>query len=261
MRNRTLQLLLVTFLIAGASWAAADDPFIGNWKVNPGKSKLTDEMKIESAGANKYVITFQPNAIDTVVTDGTDQPAVGGTTLSITPKGPNSWTVVRKKDGRMLLTADWALSADGKTITDDFTGFQPDGSKTIVHFVYARTEGTSGFAGTWYSESERPDPAMELRIQPYEADGLSIDGPEGRITRRFKLDGKEYPATGADAPPGLTVSGRRVNERSVEITSKYNGTVTGTRRIEISADHKTLTLSITLAGATKPLNTYVFDRE
>src|SRR5579864_6498423 len=188
MLNRTLKLLLIASLIAGAAWAA-NDPFIGKWKVNPGKSKMTDEMKIDAAGANKYVIDFQPGAVDTIVVDGTDQPAVGGTTLSITAKGPNNWTVVRKKDGRMLLTADWTLSADGKTLTDDFTGYQSDGSKSTTHFIYQRTAGSSGFAGTWDSDNAKPDSAMALRIQSYQADGLSIFGPEGQITQSLKFDG------------------------------------------------------------------------
>src|SRR5579864_1099017 len=188
MLNRISQSLLLACLITGTLWAA-NDPFVGKWNVNPGKSKMTDEMKLEAAGANKYVITFQPGAVDTIVTDGSEQPAVGGTTLSITVKGLNNWTVVRKKDGRMLLSADWTLSADGKTLTDDFTGFESDGSKSTTHFVYQRTAGSSGLAGTWDSDNAKPDSAMALRIQSYQADGLSIFGPEGQITQSLKFDG------------------------------------------------------------------------
>jgi hypothetical protein len=260
MLKRIFRLLLVASLIAGASWAA-NDPFVGKWKVNPGKSKLIDEMKVEAAGANRYTITFQPGAVDTIVADGSDQSALSGTTLSITVKGPNNWIVVRKKDGRTLLSAGWTLSADGKTLTDEFTGYQSDGSKMSVHYVYARTTGSSGFAGTWHTDSAQPDAAMEVRIQPYEADGLSIDGPDGQITRSLSFDGKDYPSTGADAPPGLVASGRRVNERSLEFADKYNGKILDTRRIELSADLKTLTMSIVLAGENKPRNIFVFDRE
>jgi hypothetical protein len=260
MLKRVSQLLLVAGLIAGTLWAA-NDPFVGKWKVNPGKSKMTDQMKLEAAGANKYVITFQPGAVDTIVVDGTDQPALSGTTLSITAKGPNNWTVVRKKGGRMLLSADWTLSADGKTLTDEFTGYESDGSKSTVVFVYQRTAGSSSFAGTWDSDNAKPDPAMALRIQSYEADGLSIYGPEGQITRSLKFDGNDYPDTGPDLPPGVTSSGRRVNERSLEITRKYKGRLIDTSQFELSADLKTLTLSIILAGENKPRNIYVFDRE
>jgi hypothetical protein len=260
MLNRVFQLLLIACLITGTLWAA-NDPFVGKWKVNPGKSKLTDEMKVEAAGANKYAITFAPGAVDTIVADGSDQPALSGSTLSITVKGPNNWTVVRKKDGRTLLTADWTLSADGKTLTDEFTGYRPDGSKMSVHYVYLRTAGSSGFAGTWDTESEQVDSVIKLQIQPYEGDGLSISNSEVQITHSLKFDGNDYPDLGPDAPPGLTSSGRRVNERSLEITHKFKGKITDTQQIELSTDLKALTLSIILAGENKPRNILVFDRE
>ena len=46
MLNRICWLLLVTCLVIGTSWAA-DNPFVGKWKVHPSESKLTDEMKVE----------------------------------------------------------------------------------------------------------------------------------------------------------------------------------------------------------------------
>jgi hypothetical protein len=52
-----------------------------------------------------------------------------------------------------------------------------------------------------------------------------------------------------------------VNERSLEITDKIEGKITETRRIELSADLKTLTMSMLLAGESKPKNILVFDRE
>ena len=67
--------------------------------MNPSKSKLTDEMKVEVVGGNKYAITFAPGAVDTIVADGTDQPALQGTTLAVTVEGPNNWRAVPKKEG------------------------------------------------------------------------------------------------------------------------------------------------------------------
>ena len=49
------------------------------------------EMKVEVVGENKYAFTFGPGAVDTIVADGTDQPAMQGTTLSVTVEGPNNW--------------------------------------------------------------------------------------------------------------------------------------------------------------------------
>ena len=126
MLRRIFRLLLVVGLVTGTLWAA-DDPFVGKWKVNPSKSKLTDEMKVEAVGANKYTFTFGPGQVDTIVADGSDQPALQGTTLSVTVEGPNNWKVVRKMKGRTLLTAYWTLSEDGKTLHDAFTQYLPSG--------------------------------------------------------------------------------------------------------------------------------------
>jgi hypothetical protein len=103
MLNRTLQLLLAGCL-ATSSLRAADNPFVGKWKVNP-SSKLYHEMQVETVGSNRYMLTFGPGQTDTIVADGTDQPALSGTILSITVKGPNNWEVIRKAKGRTLLRA------------------------------------------------------------------------------------------------------------------------------------------------------------
>ncbi len=49
MLSRTFRLLLVACLVTSSAWAA-NDPFVGKWKVDPSKSKLNDEMKVEVAG-------------------------------------------------------------------------------------------------------------------------------------------------------------------------------------------------------------------
>ena len=269
---RSLLSLLVVCLAIGTLWAA-DDPFVGKWKVNSSKSKLYDEMKVEVAGPNRYTFTFDPDAVDTVVADGSDQPAVNGTTLSITVKGPNSWEVVRKMKGRTLLRAQWTLSEDGKTLNDAFTQYLPDGttlfsqplpngSTLFLPYVYERTAGNSGFPGTWDSESAKVKAGIELQIQPYEGHGLSFKRSDEEIVKRIKLDGNDYPELdpkGGDK--GTAYSGRRVNERSLEITYKFKGKITGTWQIELSTDLKTLTMTERPLGQNRPKSNLVFDRE
>jgi hypothetical protein len=261
MLNRIFRLLLVACLITGTSWAA-NDPFIGKWKVNPSNSKLNDEMKVEVAGANRYTLTFAPGAVDTIVADGSDQPALSGTTLSITVKGPNSWVVVRKLKGRTLLTGDWTLSEDGKTLNDAYTEYARDGSTSLfLPYVYERTAGTSGFTGTWDSDSEKVKSGIELQIEPYEGDGLSFNSPDADMTKKMKFDGNDYRDLDPDAAPGSASSGHRLNERSLEITDKFKGKITGTRQIELSTDLKTLTMIVHLVGQNKPKKIFMFDRE
>jgi hypothetical protein len=46
MSKRSYQLLLIVCL-AASTLSAANDPFVGRWKLNPSKSKLIDYMKPE----------------------------------------------------------------------------------------------------------------------------------------------------------------------------------------------------------------------
>jgi len=206
MSKQTFQLLLAACLVTGALWAA-DDPFVGKWKLNPSKSKLTDQMKVEAVGANKYAFDFGGGIPETVVADGTDQPGNFGTTLSVTVEGPQTWKVVRKKDGRTLISAVWKLSEDGTTLGDAFTGIQADGSTMSLDYVYKRTAGTSGFSGTWESTSEKVNSVYEVQIQPYEGDGLSFITLAKHETQNMKFDGKDYAKVGPDVVPGSASSG------------------------------------------------------
>jgi len=260
MLNVTFRLLLVACLVTSSAWAA-NDPFVGKWKVDPSKSKLNDEMKVEAVGANRYAFTFVPGFVDTITTDGSDQPALSGTTLSVTVKGPNNWVVIRKMKGRTLLTAYWTLSEDGKTLNDAYTEYAPDGSPSSIPYVYERTAGSSGFTGTWDSDSEKVKAGIELEIQPYEGNGLSFKCSDAKMAKRIKFDEKDYPDLGPNGDTGSAYSGRRVNERSLEITEKFKSKITGTRQIELSKDLKTLTVTERLVGQSRAKSIFVYDRE
>ena len=259
MLKHSFRLVLVACLMAAALWAA-NDPFVGEWKLNPSKSKLSDVMKVESAGGNKYAFDFGGGSPETIVVDGTDQPGTGGTTLSVTSEGPDSWKVVRKKSGRILITAIWELSKDGKTLRDNFTFIGPDGNSSNVKYVYQRTAGTSGFAGTWEGTSEAVDAVFVLKVQPYQGDGLSFITPSQGNTKNVKFDGKDYPNEGANVSPGSVSSARRVNEHSLERTDKVGGKIVDTRQIELSSDLKTLTMTVHNAGRRQP-DILVFERQ
>ena len=266
MFKRTFPLLLVAYLATGTS-RGANDPFAGKWKLNPSQSKFTGQMRVEVVGPNRFAITFVEPGLgrgitDTVAADGTDQPAVFGTTLSVTIEKPVAWKVVRKSNGRTLLTAIWNLSEDGNTLSDAFTGYRADGSTLRQDFVFKRTAGTSGFPGTWESTSEKvdSDSVYEFRIEPYEADGLSFITPSANEIQKMRFDGNDYPDAGPNVTPDSASSGRRLNEHALEVTHKIKDKVIDTQKIELSPDLKTLTMTIRPVGQNKP-NILVFERQ
>lgn len=258
MAKRGCQLVLLACLFTGSLWAA-DDAFVGKWKLNPSKSTLTDQMKVDRAGGNKYVLDFGGNP-ETIVADGTDHPANYGTTFAITIVAPDNWKGVRKKDGRVLLTGIWKLSKDGSTLTDDFTSYRSDGSQSHLLYTYKRVGEGSGFVGTWESTTEQVNSTYEMEIRPFEGDGLTFVSPGGGITKNLHFDGKDYANAGTDAPAGYTSSARRMNDTSLEMTDKIEGRVLYTQQMRLSDDHKTLTVTVQRASGGKP-NVQVFERE
>jgi len=257
--KRTLQLLLAAYVTTGTLWAASG-PFFGKWKLDPSQSKEAHLMKIEAAGPNRYVFDFGGGGTETIVADGTEQPGHSGTAVSVTPVEPNTWKFVRKKGGFAVMTAIFKLSADAKTLTDNFTASRPDGWTFSIDYVFTRTAGSSGFAGRWETSNEKMNSVYELEIQPYQGDGLALILPAEHSARKMKFDGKDYPVQGAEVAPGSASSGRKVNDHTLEIIDKINGRATDTQRIELSPDLNTLTMTVQQAGHSKP-DTLVFNRE
>ncbi len=227
---------LLLFVVAAATTAlqAADSSFVGKWKLNPEKSTMHDQMKVTSAGTNRYAFDFGGGP-EFIVANGTDQPGLDGTTLAITKEAPRVWRVVRKKDGRMQISAIWTLSPDGNSLRDDFTGYPPHGSSFTIHYIYTPIGRASGFAATWDSTGEKAG-RVEIEVQPYQDNGLSFINQAQHSTKNMKFDGKDYPVMDANARPAAMSSARRVNARTLEFTETSNGKVADTQHIQLSPD-------------------------
>jgi hypothetical protein len=235
--------LLVIAAAAATSACAANDPFLGQWKLNPSRSTLTDEMKVTKVDQNRYAFELGAGEPEIIDIDGTDQPGNAGSTLSVVVEGPN-WRVTRKNAGRMVITATWTLSKDHNLLTDDFTSFGPDGAPSSIKYVYKRTAGDgSGFAGTWVSTNEALDSAFTIHIGPYKDSGLTITSPGG--TTNVTFDGR---------------SSRRLDTRAIERIQTSNGAVVLTTQYQLSPDLNTLTVTTHVARRTFP-TILVFERQ
>lgn len=258
MLKRVCLLMLVTGLL-GSTARAADDPMVGDWKLSPQKSTLTDVMKVGSLGENKYSFDFGGGDPEIAVADGTDQPGHFGIMIAVSVNTPNQWTVVRKKDEKVLVTGVWTLSEDGNTLNDHFTAVRANGDQTSLDYVYKRRGGGSGFVGTWVSSSEQVNSAVVLKVRTWDGDGLSFISQGGGGTKNVKFDGHDYANVGA-VVDGMTASAHRLNQHEVEITDKISGKVRDTQKISLSPDGKNLTITMHIPGRSEP-NIQVFDKE
>ena len=245
MIKRILGLLSFACLALSAS-AAANDPFVGDWKLNSSRSTIKDTMKVESNGGNKYTFDFGGGP-EAIAVDGSDQPSnlYGGSSLSVAIKG-DTWTVVRKANGRPMLSATWSLSADGKTLTDRYTGFGDDGSRYDIVYTFERKTAGSGFTGTWVGTSEEAvNFFLGLKLRPFETDGLSIIDPSSQI-----LGSRNY------AAPLV----RKVDERTLDLMRKKDdGETTVALQLKLSPDSRTLTLGPAPTAGKEP-RFLAFDR-
>jgi hypothetical protein len=247
--------LAMASLATSGLWTAGD-PFVGKWKLDVSRSLIVDRMVIEAAGPNRYMFRFEGGPAETVVADGTDQPGLPGTTLSVKAEDSRTVKVVRKQAGRIVISAAWKVSPDDRTLTDAFTAIQPDGSSSTTNYVYRRMFGASGFVGAWESTTQPVGLAFELQIRPLGDQALAFVRPSG--VKNVIFDGRDHAVTGA--APGSTASGRRPTTRAMDITDKVDGKGLDTHALELSRDGKTLTMNVRRVGQATP-DVLVFVRE
>jgi len=253
MLKRIVFVSTLSCLLLGTLYAA-DDPFVGKWKLNQQKSKIAGEQsKIESLGNNKYKWT-SGNITDTLTTDGTDQPTHFGRMIAITPVSATEWKMVIKQDGKVISSMTHTLSADNKTQTIKGTDTKADGSTSDFDVVLKRVGTGSGWAGTWESTNVKIGSPDEWQISQYEGDGLTFNNAAEQDVLNIKFDGKDYEEKGPEVAPGSTSSGKRVDSHTLDVTDKVKGEVVDHTKYHISPDGKTLTMTIHDTGQARSIS-------
>jgi hypothetical protein len=231
---------------------AADDPFVGTWKMNKDKSQMTGQREeIRNLGGNKYEFKFG-DVMQTIVADGADHPNEFGGTWAIKQDGPDKWTETDKHEGKVTSTSAWTLSDGGNTFTSETKGTRPDGTTYTESFTAKRISGGPGLAGTWESSNSQLS-TTDWVIKRYGTDGLSFESPADKEHLELKFDGKDYPDHGPRVAPGSTSSAKRVDAHTIEMTDKVKGKIMDTEEMKVSGDGKTLTVTIHSTGVEKPL--------
>ena len=150
MKARNL-LLTLALCFVGITVCYAQNPFMGTWKLNEGKSKITagfptnstvvyetqgDDVKVTMDG------TRDGKPIHTVWTgklDGKDYPVTGDPivdTRSYTKIDDHTLAVAGKKDGKVVISGRTVVSADGKSRTAHMTRTDSAGKKLSSTVVY-----------------------------------------------------------------------------------------------------------------------------
>jgi len=117
----------------------------GKWKTKNVQSSAPTVLELTPSGSDGLMIKIPDFKISSDVKfDGKDYPATGpglppGLTLAIQKTGPRSFDLTEKQNGKPLFVLSFAVSADGKTLTE--TG-GPVGVDEKFKAVYDRQSGT-----------------------------------------------------------------------------------------------------------------------
>jgi hypothetical protein len=155
MRTRTILTSLAVFFAGFAlCLAAAADPQMGTWKLNESKSKLIPGM------AKNSTVVYAPAGADIKVTvdgvdkdgkpahnewtgkfDGKEYPVTGDPASdmrSYKKVNEKEVAIVVKKGGKVTMTGNVVLAADGKSRTLTIKGTDPSGKEITSVLVYEK---------------------------------------------------------------------------------------------------------------------------
>lgn len=144
---------VAAFCLFSVVLAAADNPFIGTWKLNPAKSKATvgalpkeETAVFEAVGSDvKRTVTGidadgKPiNMSGTIPWDGKEHKVdgpMGPAMVTVKTVNDHTVNVTVKANGKLVSSGRSVVSKDGKTMTASFKGEEPNGKKYDTVEVY-----------------------------------------------------------------------------------------------------------------------------
>ena len=166
--------------------------------------------------------------------------------IAVRVVNPSSIEVIEKKDGKVMATDSYTVSADGNTLTDKFTdttGTQPVTGEVTSTRVAPAPAGAHAVSGSWRTSKVEGVSSNGLTLT-YQgtANGLKMSDPNG-YGYNANFDGKDYPMQG---DPGKTmVSLKRIDANTIEETDKRDGKIIGVSRMTVSKDGKSMHVQYT----------------
>jgi hypothetical protein len=244
MRPRSLLFAVLGWLtcIAAVATAAAQNPFVGNWKLNQEKSQMAgDTLKFRPAEGQAIEVTWQ-GVTYSFRLDGKTYGMPSGDVAIWREINAGGWTTeYRKIDGKLLSIDTWKLSGDGKHLSLTSAGAKADGDLYTNTAQYERTAGSGGLIGSWKSTEVKLSAPDEFSIEESGLDKLVLKIAAQKASLVATLDGKEVPIEGPDIPAGLRVSLTRTGPYAFRMVEKLNGDVVWTAQYTVAEDRKTMT--------------------
>jgi hypothetical protein len=246
--------------IGTCTFASAQNPFVGTWKLNQAKSHLTGTMVKYSAAPNGSIRQTTAAGSYTFKTNGQPYSAPFGASARWKQTSPSTFETTYRRNGMLLDSDAINVSADGKTMTIISSGTNPNGSPFRDTETFTRVEGTSGLTGNWRSTTVKSSTSPILEFAANGDNGITWILPEIKARLDMTFDGKDVAPTGPTVPKGLTIAATKNSPRSFSYVEKLNGKSLFKGSITVSKDGKSLT-DVTSPVSTQQRTTAVYDKQ
>lgn len=241
--------MLVRNLILGAALivavpAIAASPFDGTWKGDTSTAKLPEKPDVVLIKGGVYTCS-SCTPVFTVKTDGAFHKIVGHPYLdeaSVKLVDARTVSETDKRKGKVAYTSLTRVSADGKSLTLDWTDLGPDGKTVKGQNAQVRVApapaGAHAASGSWRTVkvSGVSDAALTvtLVLTPTE---FKVKTPNG-YSYNAPLSGKPVPVVGD--PSNVMAAVRKVDDRTVVETDTRAGEVINVYTYTALPDGKTI---------------------
>lgn len=236
--------LLFALVIFVPGMLYGQNAFDGTWVFSPQSAQF---------GGKPIAILLQDGTYrcDTCVpklevqADGKDHPRTDSPyadAVNVQALDDHTTQIIGKKGGKVISTLKDTVSADGKTLTSEWSfvadNGQPGNGKTISSRVKDGPAGAHKVSGSWQPNKMEDASESILKVTFKVADdGMSMSDLTGD-SYTAKFDGKDYPYKG---DPGITsVSLKKIGANTIEETDKRDGKAILISRMMVSSDGKTL---------------------
>lgn len=240
------QILLVSIAALGLPvMCPGQSALNGTWKIDLKQVGWSEKPDIFLLAGGTYECKTCTPPIK-VKADGSDQPVSGHpyyNTVAIEVVNDHELKETDKKNGQVVATSTASVSADGNSLSFEFSdssntnGGPPVTGKGMETRVAKGPAGSHAVSGSWRMSSmdNISDNGTAYTFQ-LNGDELTMTTPTGQ-SYKAKLDGTDSPVKG---DPGVTsVSVRMIGKNTLEETYKRNGKPITVIKTVIDADGKT----------------------
>jgi hypothetical protein len=230
-------------LVLPVAALAAASRWDGTWKLDQSQSHFAGGTMTITQGKNGMLHHSDGTTAEyDFAPDGKERKYWANRTAIWTAPQKNTWDVAVMLGGKKRGQGHLVLSDDGKTLTETWASYLPDGSTQHEVDVQTRVSGTDGLLGTWRVTKVEGSGAPSVFVINMPATGrVHYTIPDLKMDVDTRTDGSDSPMGGPSGAPGMTIAFRSISPDKIGYTIKVDGKADTEGEQTLAADGRSFT--------------------